>query len=123
MSDQVGSAVAVNNGHLDVHEDDVGFRVRWIGRVGGFQVVEGFFTVPDCGYHEPKFADGFEGYLLIDGTILVLEDWKDEKRGRVRTHLSSTSKILILALSSGDNSSSVGAGGVMLIDLGLRFLL
>jgi hypothetical protein len=53
---------------LDVHEDDVWFGVRRVGRVGRGEIVEGFFAVPDCGDFEAELADGFEGYLLVDGT-------------------------------------------------------
>ena len=120
VADEVGRAVAVYDGHLDVHEDDVGFRVRWLGGVGCGEVVESFLAVPDCGYFEAEFADCFQGYLLVDGTVFV--SWMTDE-GRVSCYLSSTTKIFVLALSSGDNSSSIGAGGVMLIDLGLRRIL
>jgi hypothetical protein len=68
MPDEVGRAVAVYDGHLDVHEDDVWFGVRRIRRVGCGEIVECFFAVPDCGDLEAELADGFEGYLLVDGT-------------------------------------------------------
>lgn len=68
MPDEVGRAVAVYDGHLDVHEDDVWFGVRRVGRVGCGEIVECFFAVPDCGDLEAELADGFEGYLLVDGT-------------------------------------------------------
>jgi len=70
----VRGAVAIYDGHLNVHEDDVGFGVWRFGGVCCFKVVEGFFAVPDCEDFEAEFADGFEGYLLVDGTGFFLLD-------------------------------------------------
>jgi len=72
VADEVGGAVAVYDGHLDVHEDDVWLRMWWVGRVGCGEVVEGFFAVPDCRDFEAEFADRFDGYLLVDGTMFLL---------------------------------------------------
>lgn len=78
MADQVGSAVAIYDGHLDVHEDDVGLEMWRVGGVGCGEVVEGFFAVPDCGDFETEFADGFEGYLLVDGTVFLLARFSEQ---------------------------------------------
>lgn len=68
MAYEVGRAVAVDYGHLYVHEDYIGFWVWWVGRGCCEEVVEGFFAVPDCVDVEAEFADCFEGYLLVDCT-------------------------------------------------------
>lgn len=52
MADKVGGFIAVYDGHLDVHENYVGFWVGRVGRVGCKEVIEGFFAVPDCVYGE-----------------------------------------------------------------------
>ena len=80
----MGGAIAVDDGHLHVHEDDVGFLVRWTGRGGCEEVVEGFFTVPDCGDDKAEFADCFEGYLLVDGTVgQLIFYWLDAVIGMI----------------------------------------
>ena len=72
VADHVGRAVAVEDGHLDVHEDDVwvavvGIGVGGVGGGGGFyEVVERFFTVPDRVDGEAEFSDRLQGYLLVD---------------------------------------------------------
>lgn len=65
VSNEVRGFVAINDGHLYVHEDDVGFGVRGVGNVGGEEVVEGLFAVPDGGNEEAEFADGAKGDLLV----------------------------------------------------------
>ena len=67
VADGVGGFVAVHDGHLDVHEDDV--RTGLVGG-GGLEVVEGFFAVPYCTYGETELFDGFECNLLVDGVVL-----------------------------------------------------
>jgi hypothetical protein len=68
VPDEMSCFIAVDDGHLDIHEDDIWFRVWWIFAIGCEEVVECFFAVPDCGDLEAELADGFEGYLLVDGT-------------------------------------------------------
>lgn len=120
----MGSAIAIYNGHLYVHKDYVRFEVWRVQRVGCGEVIEGFFAVPDCRDDEAEFVDGFEGYLLVDGTVTYVSSFELRPFDTwYSAYLSSTSKILILDLSSKDRSSSVGAGGVILMDLGFRRIL
>ena len=64
-ADEVGCAVAVKDGHLDVHEDYVGF--GFAGRRGCYEVIESFPTVPNSTDREAIFLYCFEGNLLVDG--------------------------------------------------------
>lgn len=57
VPDQVSRAVAVDYGHLHVHENDVGLRVGYVQGVGCDEVVEGFAPILDCGDRVAQFTD------------------------------------------------------------------
>lgn len=63
--------VSVNDWHLDIHENDVWFWVRWVWRVSCDEVIKCFFAVPYCRYDETKLSNSFQGDLLVDGTEAV----------------------------------------------------
>lgn len=71
MPDDVRCAVAVNDGHLHVHQDDVGLEVFGVWCFGRNEVLEGFFAVPYSSYCEAELADRLESDLLVDGTVVV----------------------------------------------------
>jgi hypothetical protein len=66
VPDQVRRAVAVDYGHLHVHENDVGLGVGYVGGVGCDEVVEGFAPIPDCGDRVAQFTHRAKGDLLVD---------------------------------------------------------
>lgn len=66
MTDQMGCSIAIQDGHLAVHENNIGF---WVSRAGSFQqIIESFLAIPHCIHGEPEFADCFESDLLVDST-------------------------------------------------------
>ena len=66
MTNEMGCSIAVEDGHLAVHENDIRFRVS---RAGSFhQIVESFSAIPYSVYGETKFSDCFESDLLVDST-------------------------------------------------------
>ena len=69
MTNQVGGTVAVEDGHLHVHEYNVGFwsRCRWREE----EIVKSFPTIPDGRDREAKLTDGFDSDLLIDRATIV----------------------------------------------------
>ena len=66
MTDEMGRSIAIEDGHLAVHEDDIWF---WMSRAGSFQqIVESFLAVPYRIYRESKFSDCLKSDLLVDST-------------------------------------------------------
>jgi hypothetical protein len=68
VSQKVSAFVAVDNGHLHIHENNV--RLLFDASVNASEVLKSFFAVPSSCYLEAKFTDGFRGDLLIDRTVL-----------------------------------------------------
>ena len=54
----------IQDRHLNIHEYQVWLRPLLC--VSFHQVVESFFSVPDCVDREPKFLDSLDSNLLID---------------------------------------------------------
>ena len=69
MPDQVRCAVPVDDGHLHIHEDDVGFGVWGIRVFGGYQMVQSFVTVPNCCDFVSQLADRSQRDLLVDSAM------------------------------------------------------
>ena len=68
MADEVSGAIAVENGHLYVHQDDV-----WARTPLGVllqKVVERFLTIPDRIDRETKSFDGLGRNLLVNRASL-----------------------------------------------------
>ena len=71
MSDDMSRSIAIEDRHLNVHENNVGFRMRI--RFGFEEVVKGFSTVPYRVDREAKFLNSLQSDLLIDLTILLIQ--------------------------------------------------
>lgn len=68
MTDEMGRSIAIEDGHLAVHEDDIRFRVS---HARSFQqIVESFLAIPHSVHGESKFPDCLESDLLVDGTAV-----------------------------------------------------
>ena len=67
MSQKVSTLVAVNNGHLHIHKDDI--RLLVDAFLNAAKVFKSFLAVPSSCYLEPKSPDCLGSNLLVDGTI------------------------------------------------------
>ena len=72
----VCSSIAVQDGHLTVHQDERWHEIlcRMIGRRICFrscskQIFEGLLTIPHCGCCEAEGLEGFQGKLAIDDIV------------------------------------------------------
>ena len=69
MPKEMRRSIAIKYRHLDIHEDDIWFRM--IGRWRHEKVIKRFFPVPYRIDREPEFLDCFQSDLLVDWTTPV----------------------------------------------------
>src|SRR6478752_9023271 len=98
----MSALVAINDGHLYVHENDIWLLFDSFLNTG--EVFQGFLAVPGSRHLETEFANGFRSNLLVDRTWTGQLD--SVFRSHLDTYLSSTTKTWILALSDAGSSWS-----------------
>ena len=63
MTDEMGSSITVEDGHLAVHEDDIRF---WVSRAKIFQqIVKSFLAIPHRIHRKSEFFDYLKSDLLV----------------------------------------------------------
>ena len=67
VAEKVGAFVAVNDGHLNIHEDDIWSPLLSAPR--GREVFEGLFAIPRRFNLKSQLPDCFDGDLLVDGIV------------------------------------------------------
>lgn len=104
--------IPIDDGHLAVHQDDVGLRV--LSYLRAMNIIESLLAVPSRRNLEPKHGDEFDGNPLVDRAVGLLVSHDVLTRAEIyeigNTHLSSTTRTLTLPRSDIESSPSFTDG-------------